>query len=115
MTPDDLHDALALVSVHWPKRSMSAHEVAAWRRTLRPLEFEGIVEALDSLACGNYSHFRPPVGVVVDCYRARARAKRLPTPPVVVEKLPLDSTRKYLDDVWEALGPVARHARSQAS
>jgi hypothetical protein len=115
MTPDDLHDVMDLLGAYWPG-TLSSTELLAWRRNLRHLDVEPLVEALDGLAASG-RRFRPSVGLVVESYRARVRARHCAEapPPVVANPLPLSLTRRYLDDAWAALGPVSRHARSRAS
>lgn len=107
MTPDDLGTVMELVEAHW-SWPMSATEVLAWKRNLRPLDFDQLVEVLDGIA-GTGVKFRPTVGFVVDSYRAKSRARYAPDPVVIPEALPKEDMRRHIAHAREILGPTGRH------
>jgi hypothetical protein len=114
VTPDDLATAMALVAVHWPW-TMTAAELDTWHRSLRPLDLEKLVDALDSLAAsGQYPRFRPTIPVILDAYRAVCRSKAEPAKVEVAPKLPVEITRKGFDEAWAALGSDVAHLRRHA-
>jgi|HubBroStandDraft_1064217.scaffolds.fasta_scaffold140581_3 hypothetical protein len=116
MNGEDLQTALELIEVHWPWPAITATELIAWRRNLRPLDFDQAVETLDAIAASG-NRFRPSIGIVIDAYRAKSRAKYAPSPVVVAPELPKEVTRAAIAHAREALGPVGRHwcAREEAS
>ena len=103
MNADDLHTAMALIGAHWPG-SMTAVELDAWRRNLRSLDLDQLVETLDGLAAsGCYPRYRPTIGIVLETYRAKSRRKvHLPEQPLPAP-LPREVTRGYLATARAAL------------
>lgn len=81
MNADDMQRALGRLEVHWPHKTWTEAQLAAWRDTMRRFDLPDVLAVLDALRAGDFARFAPDPGAALEALqglarrRARARAE----------------------------------------